>query len=418
MAPKSSFLEKIQRRFSCADYVALTRANRNYRLYVLSHMCQHAGDWFVRIASLISVQRITGGSATALSIVVMCRTIPELALAPFGGILADKFDRRNLMIKLDLLAALSVCLFIHAVKANSIHLLYLATVIRSIISATYMPITGAIVPQIIVSGKEDLKRAATLNGMIWSGMLVIGGVVAGRATARFGVELCYIIDILTYIISAVIMSGVSGNFLADADVEKPPQDTKGNEKETIAVKMFALLRTLYQLKKELILYLWYSGFGALIFLKSSGTLIWGAADILNVSFSHIENDEAESSRRMGALYSSIGIGCLIGPIVANSTIVDGKKPATLQLAILFGLAMLTIGWLGVASNASSFKLVCFFTAIRTTGSSLIWLFSTLLMQVRPIAFFVSVLHLLLLHVSTIFLINSIPPIRTLPAQKY
>jgi MFS family permease len=418
MAPKSSF-QKILRQFACADYVALLRVNRNYRLYVISHMCQHAGDWFVRIAALISVQRITAGSATALSIVVMCRTIPELALAPFGGILADTFDRRNVMIKLDLLAALSVCLFIQAVKANSVHLLYLATVIRSIISATYMPITGAIVPQIIVSGKEDLKRAATLNGMIWSGMLVIGGVVAGGASARFGVEVCYFIDILTFIISAVIMSGVSGNFLADADVDNPPQDTKGNDKETIAVKMLAPLCTLYQMKKELILYLWYSGFGALVFLKASGCFIWGAADILNVSFSHIENDEAESSRRMGALYSSIGIGCLIGPIVANSTIVDGKKPATLQLAILFGLAMMTIGWLGVASNASSFKLVCFFTGIRTTGSSLIWLFSTLLMQVRPIAFFASVLNLLLLHLSTLSLIiNSLPPTRTLLAQKY
>lgn len=59
--------------FLVGDYYKLIQTNRNYRLYLFSHMCQHAGDWFVRIAALISVQRITDGSSTALAIVVMCR---------------------------------------------------------------------------------------------------------------------------------------------------------------------------------------------------------------------------------------------------------------------------------------------------------------------------------------------------------
>ena len=58
---------------SLAHYYNFLVENRNYRLYLFSHMCQHAGDWFVRIAALISVQRITDGSSTALAIVVMCR---------------------------------------------------------------------------------------------------------------------------------------------------------------------------------------------------------------------------------------------------------------------------------------------------------------------------------------------------------
>eukprot|EP00979_Chaetoceros_neogracilis_P018616 scaffold10910_cov277-Chaetoceros_neogracile.AAC.1 len=124
------------------------------------------------------------------------------------------------------------------------------------------------------------------------------------------------------------------------------------------------------MQKDLIQYLWCSGFGPLVFLKASGCLIWGFADVLNVSFSNVENEEAESSRRMGILYSSVGVGCLIGPLLANTTIVDGRKPSTLQLAILFGLAMATMGWLGVASNTSSFKLICIFTMVRATGSAL------------------------------------------------
>lgn len=380
MKPESVVV-KIIRYFSFADYVALIQSNRNYRLYVISHMCQHAGDWFVRIAALISVQRITGGSVTALSMIVMCRTITEVVISPLGGILADKFDRRKLMIKLDVLAAGSVYLYIQAVATNNIHLLYLATIIRSIIAAAYLPITSAIVPQLIVSGKEDLKRAATLNGMIWSGMLVIGGVVAGGVSARFGVQVCYFIDMITYFVSAVIMSNVSGDFLGNKDKNASSSDAKTEDKERNANMNITPFFTLYKMQKDLIQYLWCSGFGPLVFLKASGCLIWGFADVLNVSFSNVENEEAESSRRMGILYSSVGVGCLIGPLLANTTIVDGRKPSTLQLAILFGLAMATMGWLGVASNTSSFKLICIFTMVRATGSALVWLFSTLLMQV-------------------------------------
>ncbi len=75
-------IELFIQRFSVLEYLKLIRTNRNYRLYLISHMCQHAGDWFVRIAALISVQRITSGSSTALAFIVLCRTVPEVLVAP------------------------------------------------------------------------------------------------------------------------------------------------------------------------------------------------------------------------------------------------------------------------------------------------------------------------------------------------
>lgn len=78
--------------------------------------------------------------------------------------------------------------------------------------------------------------------------------------------------------------------------------------------------------------------------------------------------------------SCIGIGCLIGPIVANSTFVDGNKPYTMQIACIAAMAFMSIGWFGIA-NATSFNVICAFTAFRTMGSALIWLNSTLLLQV-------------------------------------
>ncbi len=185
--------------FSPAACASLIRSNRNYRLYLFSHMCQHGGDWFVRIAALISVGRLAAGSSTALSMLVLCRTIPEMVISPFGGILADKFDRRVLMVRLDVIAAISVSSYMLAVLSGNVNMLFAATIIRSSIQALYNPVTTSIVP-LIVTDAEDLKIAVTMNGMIWSGMLLFGGWFAGLASALFGVQVCYIIDSLTYVL--------------------------------------------------------------------------------------------------------------------------------------------------------------------------------------------------------------------------
>lgn len=302
------------------------------------------------------------------------RTIPEVMMSPFGGILADKFDRKVLMIRLDVLASISVLSYIYAVKARSIQLLYAATVVRSMIAAAYLPVTNSIVPMIVKNEKEDLRRACTINGMIWSGMSLFGGLIAGNATARFGVEVCYGIDCFTYAISAVIMSYVRGNYKTDSAA------VKGKDIEVTKASPFPHLRTNIKMMRETFRYLSHSSFGLLVFLKASGCLIWGTSDVLNVSFSHVEGNEAESSKRMGSIYSSVGLGCLIGPILANSTVVDGRRPRTLQLAVVGAMAVMTSGWIGIATNVTSFKAICAFTSVRTVGSAIIWLFSTLLLQ--------------------------------------
>jgi len=326
----------------------------------------------VRIAALISVQRLVPHSATALSLLVICRTIPELSIAPFGGVLADTYDRKKLMISLDIMAAFSVYTFIYAVRSGNVLLLYFAAVIRSIIGAIYMPITSAIVPM-IVNDPEDLNRAATLNGMAWSGMLIVGGVIAGGTAARFGVETCFYIDSLTYFMSALIMSKVSGSFMVESTTTK---------KETTAkmLRPISAFRSFLRMNLDFIEYLWTCNFGGLIFLKASGCLIYGSADVLNVILVHVEGDEAETSRLMGRLFSFIGFGCMIGPMLANSTIVYGDKPRTLQISIVFGLFFMTAGWLGIARNITSFEALCVFSCVRTIGSGCVWVFSTLLLQ--------------------------------------
>lgn len=74
----------------------------------------------MRVAALITANRISGGKASALGMLVIFRTIPEIIFAQFGGLISDRYDRRKTMIRLDISAALVVFVYIYSVRVNSL----------------------------------------------------------------------------------------------------------------------------------------------------------------------------------------------------------------------------------------------------------------------------------------------------------
>ena len=118
-------------------------------------------------------------------------------------------------------------------------------------------------------------------------------------------------------------------------------------------------------------------------MKATGNCTWASADILNVHYAHVEGNELLTSTHIGIIYSSIGLGCLLGPMAANF-FTDMSRPATLQMVSISALGFIVIGWLGMASERHrSIGLLCLFNAIRAFGSSIVWINSTLVLQVRP-----------------------------------
>jgi hypothetical protein len=185
------------------------------------------------------------------------------------------------------------------------------------------------------------------------------------------------------------MSHVEGTFKAPQknDSQNDSYDLKESELKRsshLKIRLLKIIKPVQifcEMSKETITYLFNSGFGLVIFLKASGTMTWGSEDILTEAFSHVEGNEAETSRRIGDLYSSIGLGCVLGPIIANSFVVDGSKPVTVQKACIMSFAVLGIGWIGVA-KAPNFGVICAFTILRSCGSAVIWINSSLILQVN------------------------------------
>ena len=144
-----------------------------------------------------------------------------------------------------------------------------------------------------------------------------------------------------------------------------------------------------QMVQEGVAYITGTNFWPLIFIKFSAAFVYGGSDVLNVSFSEQasgnsvfggeEQEEARTSERLGLLFCSVGIGCFIGPIVCDHfTNMDSYN--SILSACVLSFFLMALGCFGMAYFAP-FELTVFFTAVRASGSSIQWIYSSLLLQV-------------------------------------
>ena len=175
-------------------------------------------------------------------------------------------------------------------------------------------------------------------------------------------------DSVCYLLSALLMWTVGGQWKAapDANYETVWQQIKGMTVDGAK-------------------YLYSSFFGGLVFFKATCALVTGATNVLNVSLSERETDdgiwfieELDTEQKLGILFSITGIGCILGPLVADP-LTNIEQPRALQLACIIGFVAVTIGCLGVGLF-SPFWTVCLFSAVRSAGMGILWLDSQFLLQ--------------------------------------
>jgi MFS family permease len=179
---------------------ALLRAfrSRNYRLFFGGQLISLCGTWMQVIAQSWLIYRLTG-SAVLLGLVGFCSQIPVFVLSPVGGAVADRHDRRRIlvltqtaaMIQAFILAALTLTGWIQVW-----HLLALAALLE-LVNAFDVPARQAFVVQMV--GKDDLINAIALNSSMFNSAHIIGPAVAGVLVATVGEGWCFFINGVTCI---------------------------------------------------------------------------------------------------------------------------------------------------------------------------------------------------------------------------
>merc|ERR1719491_909228 len=180
-----------------------------------------------------------------------------------------------------------------------------------------------------------------------------------------------------------IMTTDDGVEIRDNNFNHDNNDTNDQNTSSIYNHNNNQLKKAYGEFRELFVYLSTCGFGMMIFLKASGSFVWGIEDIVGAQFSTVfrdddTEDEKVSSLHMGLLFSVIGSGCMIGPALLN-LITDARQPYTLQRACWIGLLFLTGGWLAI-SLVQTFPQFLLFSFIRVMGAGSIWVNSAIILQ--------------------------------------
>jgi len=201
----------------------LTRAlqHRNYRLFFGGQSISLIGTWITRIATSWLVYRLTG-SLLLLGIVGFCGQIPTLLLAPFTGVLVDRWDRRRILLVTQVLSMLqSVALAAMVFSGGiTIPLVLALQVFQGIINSFDTPARQAFVVEML-EDRSDLPNAIALNSSMVNASRLLGPSIGGVVIAAVGEAWCFTANAISYL--AVLAS------LMAMQVERrqlPPRDTR------------------------------------------------------------------------------------------------------------------------------------------------------------------------------------------------
>lgn len=173
--------------------------SRNFRLFFAGQSISLIGTWMQRIAMSWLVYRLTH-SALLLGVAGFAGQIPTFLLAPFAGVLADRWNRHRTLIVTQTLAMLQAVVLWVLVLTGTVqvwHIIALAVMLGAI-NAFDMPVRQSFVVQMI-EGKEDLGNAIALNSSMVNAARLLGPAAAGVLIAVFGEGICFLLNALSYL---------------------------------------------------------------------------------------------------------------------------------------------------------------------------------------------------------------------------
>ena len=173
--------------------------SRNYRLFVVGQSVSLVGTWMQQVAMSWLVYRLTG-SAFLLGVIGFTSQIPTFLLAPVAGVLADRWNRRRLLIATQALAMFQAALLAAVVLSGMVQVWHIVvlSLLLGVVNAFDIPIRQSFVVE-MVSHREDLGNAIALNSSMVNGARLIGPTIAGLLVASVGEGVCFVLNSASYL---------------------------------------------------------------------------------------------------------------------------------------------------------------------------------------------------------------------------
>ena len=340
-------------------YIDLLRRNRSFRLLWLGQVVSQMGDWFNTIALYTIILKLTG-SGRDVGLLLVARFVPSFFFGPLSGVIADRFSRQRIMIVSDLLRAVVVLGFLFVRRADQLWLIYVLTVFQLGLSTFFEPARTAAIPSIVED--RELVAANAISSVTWSAMLTIGAAIGGFITGLFGTDVAFVLDGATYLLSAALIASI-----------RVPKRKKRERQKLSLGRLLGITETIEGIKyvkdRPRVL--------AVLLVKPAWGLGGGILTLLAVFGERIFPVGKDAAGGIGVLFAARGIGTAVGPIVARR--ISGEGDRRMQVSI--GISFLIGGVFYIAfGTATSFIFALIVLGIAHCGGSILWVFSTVILQ--------------------------------------
>ena len=331
-------------------------AVRNFRYLWSGRAVSLLGSWLLVVAVPAHVFALTG-SLLATGLTLVAEYLPPLLVGPIGGVLADRWDRRRVMITADLFRAAAVALMLFATSEQALWLVYLALFAESTGSVLFRPAAQALTPEVVGTG-TGLSSANSLNAFTDGTVRLVGPPLGAALLTLTSFQVLITVDVVSYLISAAAIAMTS--VASTPDRERPP----------ILRSVFRDLTDGLRVLRGLPI--------ALVLLPLTAVFLAANASLsaLLVPFGV---RQLGGTAQVGLVVSGLGVGFLIGAVLIRA-LVDHVQPRYLLAAAQLTTA---VGFFVLFHSTSLAVAIPAAVAIGVFGSMTLVTPQTVLQRVVP-----------------------------------
>jgi len=340
------------------------RDNPEWRRLYFARTISLVGNWLNTLAIVHLLGGGEHGTAMALALVFVLKQVPVTFFGPAAGVVADRYQRRRIMLVADLLSAALVLGFLVAEPGGSHVYIYVLTLLQIGVVTFFDPAYRASVPDLV--RPDDLISANALSAVTWSITFAVGTALGGVVLYLFGWRVAFALDAATYVVSALLIRGLHAPAPPARDTERSTRLSAVLGIDDMVAGVRYVLHSPPVRSIIVVKFIWGTMGALTLFLTllgaQPGYRILGSSD-MGISF----------------LWFCRAIGTGIGPPIARAF--AGGDEHKLRLSVAFGFAV-AIVFYGVVPFMPTFWLAGLSVTIAHIGGSMVWVMSTVLLQQR------------------------------------
>jgi MFS family permease len=288
--------------------------SRNFRLFFGSSLVSYTGEWMQNMAEAWLVLQLTDNGA-AVGAVFAFRFLPVLLFGLWGGVIADRFDRRNLLVATQSLAGVLAFGLWAMVLADAaeVWMIYGLAAILGLVVVIDHPAHNAFIEEMV--GPEQTPNAVALHSAVLNGARITGPALAAILIGNFGVAWVFFVNGLSFIAVVIALLAMRRDELLPVNRDAEPPRIKDGLRYAWAV---------HEMR------------GTIVLLGVVGTLVWNFPTFITLLAERSLDGGAELA---GTLMAVLGVGTVIGALTAAHRATTSAR-LVLGVAGLLGASML------------------------------------------------------------------------------